>query len=151
MDNKKVVDVLNSLIQINNDRIDGYDHATKETDESDLKSLFQDLANTSRKCNDELIAKVDELGGTPTKGTLTSGKLYRVWMDFKAAVTKKDRKAILSSCEYGEDWAVKTYKNALEDKSSELPAELVKLIRDQFNRIKRGHDTVKSLRDAVTA
>jgi hypothetical protein len=32
--------VLNTLITINNDRIEGYETATKETEEQDLKTLF---------------------------------------------------------------------------------------------------------------
>jgi uncharacterized protein (TIGR02284 family) len=45
------------------------------------------------------------LGGTATEGTTTSGKLFRVWMDIKSAMTGSDRKAIINSCEYGEEAA----------------------------------------------
>ena len=142
---------LNSLIQINNDRLDGYQHASQETDEPDLKELFQVLSETSRKCNDELTEQVSKLGGTPTEGTTASGKIYRIWMDVKAAVTSRERKAILASCEYGEDWAVKTYDNVLKDNVTDLSAEQVQMIRDQYQWIKRDHDTVRNMRDAVAA
>jgi hypothetical protein len=33
--------------------------------------------------------------GTPEEGTRITGKFFRVWMDVKAALTNKDRKAIL--------------------------------------------------------
>jgi uncharacterized protein (TIGR02284 family) len=100
--NNQVVDSLNNLIQINNDRIQGYITAAKETEESDLKSLFSEMLNTSQECRRELTDAVVKLGGTPVEGTTTSGKLYRVWMDVKAALTSKDRTAILNSCEFGE-------------------------------------------------
>src|SRR5690349_19819739 len=108
MDNEKSIDVLNMLIQINNDRIEGYQTASKETEERDLQSLFSDLIETSETCRAELTEEVERLGGTPAEGTKTSGKFFRAWMDVKAAITGKDRKAILSSCEFGEDAAVDT-------------------------------------------
>lgn len=147
MDNEKSVDVLNSLIVINNDRIEGYDTAYKETEEGDLKALFEKLGKTSHKCKSALISEVHKLGGEVEEGTTTSGKFYRVWMDIKAALTNKDRKAILSSCEFGEDFAVKTYKEAME--SEGLSSDLRTLINDQYTEIKSGHDIVKSLRDAL--
>ncbi|NOT76043.1 MAG: PA2169 family four-helix-bundle protein [Cyclobacteriaceae bacterium] len=151
MENQKTIDVLNSLIQINNDRMDGYDHASNETDESDLRDMFSVLSATSRKCNEELIEQVEELGGEPIEGTTASGKIYRVWMDVKAALTKKDRKAILDSCEYGEDWAVKTYENVLKDKTGDLTSELNQIVREQYQWIKKDHDKVRNMRDSVPA
>ena len=47
MDNKKSIDVLNTLIEINNDRIEGYETASKETDEPDLIKLFTQLVASS--------------------------------------------------------------------------------------------------------
>ena len=58
MDNEKTVDVLNTLIEINNDRIEGYETATKETQEDDLKKLFASMIATSTQCLDELTEEV---------------------------------------------------------------------------------------------
>jgi len=44
-------------------------------------------------------------------------------MDVKAALTGKDRKAILNSCEYGEGWATNTYEKALQDDLEYLRTE----------------------------
>jgi uncharacterized protein (TIGR02284 family) len=144
---QKSIDVLNSLVEINNDRIEGYNHAAKETEESTMKTLFSELAETSRKCKQELSAEIKKLGGTPKEGTAISGKLYRVWMDVKAALTNKNRKAILNSCELGEDVAVKVYEDAL-DKAENIVTEHQYLIKKQYALIKAGHDKVKNLRDA---
>ncbi|HXB40639.1 MAG TPA: PA2169 family four-helix-bundle protein [Bacteroidia bacterium] len=144
---QKSIEVLNSLVEINNDRIEGYNHAAKETNESTMKTLFTEMAETSIKCKQELVAEIRKLDGNPKEGTATSGKLYRVWMDVKAALTNKDRKAILSSCEMGEDVALKTYEDAL-DKAENTVTEHQHLIKKQYNLIKAGHDKVKNLRDA---
>ena len=141
--------MLNTLIQINNDRIEGYETASKETEEQDLKALFAKFSQTSKNCNNELIQEVRKLGGQPTEGTKNTGKFFRVWMDVKAALTGKDRKAILNSCEYGEDVAVETYKKALSDNFSDLSAEQQKIINTQHALIKADHDKVKSMRNSL--
>ncbi|HLN73151.1 MAG: ferritin-like domain-containing protein [Methylococcaceae bacterium] len=150
MDNDKKIDVLNDLIEINNDRIEGYEKASKETDEMDLRNLFSSYIRTSQRCRSELIDEVRALGGTPAEGTKVSGKFYRAWMDIKAAITGRDRKTILDSCEYGEDVAVDAYDKAVKDfeeiggnMSSPLHALLIR----QRNLIKADHDQVRSLRD----
>jgi uncharacterized protein (TIGR02284 family) len=147
MDNEKSIDVLNTLIEINNDRIEGYETASDETEESDLKNLFSSLMATSKKCKAELTEEVERLGGEATEGTKVSGKFFRVWMDVKAALTGKDRKAILDSCEYGEDIAVETYEKALKNDDDDLGLEQRTMIAAQYELIKADHDEVKSLRD----
>jgi uncharacterized protein (TIGR02284 family) len=149
MKKDKAIDVLNSLITINNDRIEGYQTASKETEEIDLKTLFDQFISTSRKCRQELISEVNKLGGEIAEGTKTTGKFFRVWMDVKAALTAKDRKAILNSCEYGEDQALDTYDKALEDDSEHLSAEQKAMIMSQRSMIKADHDHVKELRDQM--
>lgn len=145
---QEIVDSLNNLIQINNDRIQGYLTASQETDQNDLKSIFSDMMTTSQECRRELVQEVVKLGGTPVEGTTVSGKLYRVWMDIKAAITSKDRKAILNSCEFGEDAAVKTYQTEI-DGDALSGTEYLLIVKEQFSKIKSGHDKIKQLRDAA--
>lgn len=149
MENEKTVEVLNSLITINNDRIEGYETASKETDEQDLKNLFGQFIATSQKCRQELVLEVAALEGEIAEGTLTSGKFFRAWMDVKAALTGKDRKAILNSCEYGEDAALATYKEALEDHVVLLNTKQQSMISHQQTLIKADHNKVKLMRDAL--
>jgi uncharacterized protein (TIGR02284 family) len=143
---KEIVDCLNNLIQINNDRIQGYLTASHETDEADLKVIFLETMTTSQECRRELAREVTKLGGTPIEGTSVSGKIFRAWMDVKAAITSKDRKAILNSCEFGEDVAVKTYEVEIEGEVLSKTA-LIPLIKDQYAKIKAGHDKIRNLRD----
>jgi uncharacterized protein (TIGR02284 family) len=148
MKKDKSIDVLNSLIVINNDRIQGYETAIDETEDQDLKVMFGEFLQTSQKCKQDLISEVTKLGGKPEEGTRTDGKIYRMWMDFKSAVTGHDRKAILNSCEYGEDVAVNTYENVIEDKSSDLTPDQIAMVNKQYSMIKANHDKVRVMRDA---
>jgi uncharacterized protein (TIGR02284 family) len=151
MDNEKTIEVLNTLITINNDRIEGYETAAKETEDQDLKTLFAHFSATSLKCKTELKIEVSKLGGTPAEGTMASGKFFRMWMDVKAALTSKDRKAILNSCEYGEDMAKDTYEKALKNDAENLSSEQQTMIKAQHTLLKADHDKVKSMRDLVIA
>ena len=151
MENEKTIAVLNTLITINNDRIEGYETASNETEEQDLKIVFKQFSATSKKCKQELEPEVKKLGGEPAEGTKTSGKFFRVWMDVKAALTGKDRKAILNSCEYGEDQAKETYEKALENDTENLSMEQQTMIKAQLALLGVDHDKVKSMRNLAVA
>lgn len=148
MENSKNISALNKLIEINNDRVEGYETASKEANETDLKSLFGELAATSHKNLSELRSEVKRLGGTPEEGTRVTGKFFRAWMDVKAAFTGNDRHTILDSCEFGEDKALETYEAVLND-SSDLSAEQTQLVSQQKTALRADHDRVKALRDAT--
>lgn len=147
--NKNEIDELNNLLEINNDRIEGYKYASKETNETDLKNIFSQLAENSQKCKQELISEIKRLGGTPIEGTRAIGKLYRAWMDIRAALSNKSRKAILKSCEFGEDIAVKNYEKAIKNIPSE--STIYGIISKQYAVIRSDHDKIKDLRDAAVS
>lgn len=149
MKNEKTIEVLNTLIKINNDRIEGYETASKETEEFDLKTLFQQFISTSEKCKQELVKEVRMLGGDEAEGTKISGKFFRAWMDVKAALTGKNRKNILDSCEYGEDEALETYTEVLENDVEHLSSEQHAMVIAQKSLLKVDHDHVKKLRDTL--
>jgi len=149
---EKVANILNDLIRINHDRVVGYEKAIEElkAGDADLKTLFQRYITESRQYAQELTQEVSRLGSNPAEGTTNSGKIYRVWMDLKAAIAGKDRKAILENCEFGEDAAQKAYDLAL-NADTELEPSLRDLIVKQKATLKVGHDEVKRLRDLQAA
>ena len=149
---EKVTNILNDLIRINHDRVVGYEKAIEElkSEDADLKALFQRYINESRQYAQELTQEVTRLGGDPADGTTNSGKIYRVWMDLKAAIAGKDRKTILDNCEFGEDAAQKAYDLALNS-DADIEPSLRDLIVRQKATLKVGHDEVKRLRDMHAA
>ncbi len=145
--NDKTIGVLNDLIRINNDRIDGYEKAADEAKDKDvdLQTMFHKFAQESKQYAAELRQLVTQYGGDPAEDTTVSGKIYRVWMDLKAVITGKDRKAILGSCEYGEDAAQRAYETALE--TDDLVAEVREVIVNQKASLRQSHDVIKKYRD----
>lgn len=148
METKESTEVLNDLILINNDRVKGYQKAKEELKEGneDLKSLFSSLIAESHTLKLALATEVTAAGNEVEEGTTNSGKIYRAWMDVKAAFSGNDRKAVLESCEFGEDAAQKAYQMAL--KEDDLPQHLRSLITEQKATLRASHDKVKALRDA---
>ena len=141
-------EVLNDLVQINNDRIAGYEKARTELKEedADLKALFLDMISESQKYKMALGTEIAALGDDIDTGTTNSGKIYRAWMDVKALFTGHDRKTVLNNCEFGEDAAQNAYKMALE--AEDLPANIRTLVSDQKASLRTSHDEIKRLRDA---
>jgi uncharacterized protein (TIGR02284 family) len=131
------INVLNELIQFNNDRVDGYEKASAETNtiDADLRALFEKMANDSRSFRKDLAAQVTKLGGKAEIEGSVSASIHRAWMDFKAAITKNDRDAILGSCEFGENAIVEAYDAMLNDTES-FTAENIALVAEQRNGLR---------------
>jgi len=147
--NEKTAEVLNDLIRINNDRIEGYEKAADKTEpkDVDLQVIFRQMSAESRSYVNDLRRYVSGTGKeVGTDDTTLRGKIYRTWMDVKATFTGKDRKALLASCEFGEDAAQKAYDSALSS-DAELSADVRQLIMDQKSSLKKSHDRIKALRD----
>lgn len=152
MDTNAIVEVLNDLIRINNDRIEGYKRAIDEADvaDVDLKSMFASFISHSEKHKRELSVAIAPYFEQPEEGTTTSGKLYRMWMDMKATFSGDTRQTVLESCEFGEDAAMRTYNEAI-GKFELLPVNIIEVISTQKAEIKRDHDRIKELRDLARA
>ena len=140
------MEVLTDLIKINNDRVEGYEKAAKETkdEDADLRALFESMAAESRRFVRELEDHVDQWDHEDSNDTTFKGKIYRAWMDVKATFSGHDRKSILAACEFGEDAAQKAYAEALED---DLSPDIRKMVSNQKNDLKFSHDRIRDLRD----
>ncbi|MDP9955195.1 uncharacterized protein (TIGR02284 family) [Epilithonimonas hungarica] len=152
MNHDACIEALNDLIKINNDRIEGYKKAIDELQDDehfDLKTVFSSMVTESQEYKNALQQKVHEYGGSTEEGTTTAGKIYRVWMDVRSALTVNDRASVLSNCEAGEDAAQKAYKTAIEDE--DVMEETKVLLRGQKQGLKTSHDKIKALRDKAKA
>lgn len=153
MENREInSEILNDLIQINNDRVTGYEKALSELSENDndLRSVFSEMIRQSKQHKATLTQEVQVLGkDAETGSTTTSGKIYRAWMNIKAAFTGHDRETVLNNCEFGEDAAQKAYKMALETEG--LSTDLRNTISEQKADLYNSHIQIKELRDRVSS
>ena len=142
-------ETLRDLIRINNDRVTGYSKAATQTDEQELQSLFSQLAQQSRQFANELRNLIRDDEKNVTDETTAAGKIYRTWMDVKATFGGDDRKGVLASCEFGEDAAQRSYRDALDD--DDLSPDVRATIESQKAMLLQAHDKVKMMRDAAAA
>jgi len=142
--------VINDLIEINNDRVAGFEKAIADINDEniDLKAIFQGYAEQSRKNGQELAAIVGSVDEIET-GNSVSGTLHRAWIDVKSLFGGSDRASILSEAERGEDAIKKAYKDALS--SGELTSEAASVVSSQAQGINDAHDNIKALRDIAKA
>ncbi|MNK11555.1 hypothetical protein D3C87_295970 [compost metagenome] len=141
--------VLNELIELNNDRIAGFEKALADINDEniDLKELFQQYSQQSRKFSQELTALVAQRAGEPETGNSVAGTLHRAWIDVKALFGGTDRASILSEAERGEDAIKAAYKVAITDGG--LDGESLATVSEQAQAIQVAHDSIKALRDAA--
>jgi len=150
--NDALIDVLNDLVQINNDRIAGYEKAIKDSkSDGSYHSMFRRMIDESSQYKRELISAISTLGGEANaRSTTSSGKVYRVWMDVKSTFTGKTDLSVLELCEYGEDAAQRAYEEALKS-DVDMPANIRELIVSQKTQLRTSHDTIKRQRDLHAA
>ncbi|HVS94306.1 MAG TPA: PA2169 family four-helix-bundle protein [Mucilaginibacter sp.] len=150
-DTTKTLELLNDLVLINNDRIEGYERALKEIKEnetdSDLEPVFLRLIDNSRRYKMQIGTEIQALGRDIEQGTTASGKLHRAWTAVKEAFNGHDRYSILDECEASEDATRNAYQDALTDDT--LPAYIIDMLDEQMQEILDAHEQIKSLRDSV--
>lgn len=146
--NEEVVSTLNGLIETCKDGQNGFQTASEEVKNPQLKQLFAGFARQRAQFAAELQGEVRSLGGDPEQTGSTAAAIHRGWMDIKSAITGKDDEAIVAECERGEDSAVKNYEEALK---KTLPANIRATVERQFQEVKRAHDQVRAKEKAYGA
>ncbi len=146
--NKATLETLNDLIQINNDRIAGYENAIGEIkDDAELKSVFTTKILESQQFKSTLVREIEVLGRDADNDTSISGKLHRSWLDIKATFSGHSDKSILEECEFGDNAMRKTYQSALNEEH--LPAYIRDILNDQLSILQQSIDEIRALRDSV--
>lgn len=136
---------LRELMIINHDRAKGYARAAEDARDNDLKIIFARFSNQSKMFTNQLKDFVGNWDLVPAdEQTKMSGKLYRIWMDMKSALTRNNRKSVLDSCEYGEQIALKTYDDILAA-PSDIPADVISVIKLQRETLNEEHEIIKSM------
>jgi uncharacterized protein (TIGR02284 family) len=146
---EKKIDVINDLIEINNDRVAGFEKVLADIDDEniDLKDIFQSYALQSRKFSQELTAFSALRGADTEMGNSVSGTLHRAWIDVKSLFGGSDRESILNEAERGEDAIKKAYQVALNEGA--LNGDALQTVTAQAQEIYEAHDRIKALRDVA--
>jgi uncharacterized protein (TIGR02284 family) len=142
-----LIGVLNELLAVGHDRVEAYELARRESLDSELRSLFEELASRSRRFTNELTDEILYLGGVPTSVPIMEDRSLRTRMDLAAALSQHDRRAILSACAAGESAALRSYRQALDSDADLMVRELIEA---QFIYVRRDHERIRKLRETTS-
>jgi len=133
----ETINALRSLIIINCDREKDYEDAARLTSEEDLKSLFTYFSRQSRLVSEELKPFVQ-------KAVMKEKEEHSLKTIKRNAIPGTDRKAILSSFEFREEAAKRTYDEIMEH-TEYLSGEIYNILSSQRTELHKSHNAVRSL------
>lgn len=149
---REPLDILHDLVEINNDRIEGYSKAIELLpggQHTDLRSIFEKYRDQSADFKTEIAPLVLQIGQDLTEHTRLSGKIFRAWMSLKTTFSSADRLNVLELAEQGEEEFDKVYQNFLEHEIGDdnpIREMLLRQSQDQkaaYDHIKMLHDNAK--------
>jgi uncharacterized protein (TIGR02284 family) len=147
MDNSRINDTLNDLIEACIDSAEGFTEAAKNVKSPELHSFFTKIADDRSGFAGELKREVLTLSGDPETSGSAGAAMHRAWMGILGTLTGKNEHSILSEVERGEDSVVSAYKKALAES---MPSSVRNLVDRQFRSVIEMHDRIKQMRDAKT-
>ncbi len=146
MNTDDTIDTLNSLIEVSRDGEYGFRTSAEHARDPQLKALFSKRADECAQAARELAQHVVQLGGDAEDGGTTAGAMHRGWVAVKSSMTSYTDLQILEDTECGEDRALASYENALNDG---LPEPARSVVERQLAGVRRNHEQVRSLRDTA--
>ena len=96
----------------------------------------------------ELQAEVARLGeGTPETDSSTTGTLHRGWVDLKGKLTGDSDKAVLERVRARRGRCSRALSRRDQAGPARVPSRPI--VQRQYEGVKRNHDQIRSLRNAV--
>ena len=147
MDNSKTIAALNDLLQITNDRIEGFQRVEKIVIGSphNLREVYDRAKTEAVKMRTELSSLVIGKGGDENNNTTLAGGLHRTWIDVKNSLLGDREESTLENVKFGEKAAIEAYENALE--SGDLCSESNKVVQDQLMKLRTSFQQFSSMEE----
>lgn len=145
MDNSKTVSTLNDLLNITNDRIQGFSKVEEKVWDSygNLKVDYDQMVREAKIMRADLIDLINERGGKVDDTTTTAGALHRTWIDVKNSFTGDNAESTLENVVFGEKAAINAYQEALQ--SGNLCPQSTVVVADQHENIKASYQKFENL------
>jgi uncharacterized protein (TIGR02284 family) len=144
MKNQEEASVLNDLLHITNDRIEGFARVEGKVWENypDVKSEYARMNSLSTVMKNELINLIQDDGETPSDSPSAAGALHRTWIDIKNSFTiGNTEESTLENVVFGEKAAIDAYQDAIDsgkltETSLDIVSEHLKHIKDSYHQFK---------------
>ncbi|WP_234735188.1 ferritin-like domain-containing protein [Tellurirhabdus bombi] len=144
---EELIDRLNTLLTRTRDGERGYEEASENVKDPELKSLFLAQSKQRGEFALELDREIRTLGGDPEKTTSLMADLHRAWINIKSAFTSDDDKAVAEECKRGDGEALADYNDILQ--GTNLAASTRELLIRQQDRIQSAHSSMSRLADVL--
>lgn len=139
---------LQTLAELHADRIEGYKKVSQETglEDTDLRNLFTALSSFSQEAKAELDVAIATYGGEMTNNENSFlSKVHQTWIDIKTAISSRDREALLSSCQFGEEVIIGAYQSMLDNESL-IDVKLRMLLHSHLNTLKSSLQAIEEMK-----
>jgi uncharacterized protein (TIGR02284 family) len=149
MDNGKTVSTLNDLLNITNDRIQGFNKVEDKVWDTytSLKNDYDEMVSQSQIMKSDLISLIREKGGQPDDTSTTAGALHRSWIDIKNSFTGDNAESTLENVVFGERAAIEAYEEALQD--GDLCSQSTLIVSDQLAKLKSSYSKFENLENSM--
>lgn len=137
------ISVLNNLIEVTLDSVDGYRSAAEDATNSRFASEFRDRANDREQVVNRLQDEVRRLGGEPEDSSSILASAHRAFMDLRDKVTGTNDKAVLDEVDRGESYLDDRWQKAMKD--DQLSPEARSAISQCYSSIRSGHEQMEML------
>jgi uncharacterized protein (TIGR02284 family) len=140
---KAHADLLNDLLELNRDSIEGFAKAKELADSPALKKICASAETERRAQVRELEPLVRAEGEKVEKDGTARGTLHRTWLTVREALSPNGDEALINEAERGEDEIKEAYMEALKEP---LPTEWRGVIEKQAKQVFAIHDTFSDLK-----
>lgn len=147
MENKDTISSLNGLLQITNDRLEGFKNVDTKMISSypKLSDVYERMVTQAAEMRTDLTNLIKEIGGKLENSTSLAGDLHRSWIDLKNSLSMNRDEATLESVVFGETAAMKAYEKVLKEGNLSEKSSIV--IENQLHIIKDSVDKFKYLKE----
>ncbi len=133
---------LNDLIEKNYDAKKGFENASENIFDQNLKEFFASCARQRFQFIQGLNREIIRLGGYP-EGLRLNEEVHMTWMDIRSALANYNENKVLKECIRGEMAALDEYREIAETRS--LPLTTRNLIEIQMAAIQERINSLKLL------
>lgn len=151
MENSKTISVLNDLLHIINDRLEGFEKVEGKVWEKNhkLQDQYEHITSQSKIMN-QIINLITARGGDANDSASLSGSLHRAWIDIKNSfVVGHLEESTLQNVIFGENAAIQAYQEALD--SNDLDPESSEVVSEQLKKIKDSCHEFKGISNNINA
>lgn len=135
---------LNRLVTANDGSSALFAEAARLVHDGSLRTHFARCADTRAANATELRSYLRRTGVEPAEGPNMVDSLHALWLQARSHMSRGSGHAILAELERAEDRLVASYARVVRATAG---SPLTTVLNRQLREIKRGHDTIRALRD----